>query len=62
MATIWSQDSSDTLWKLRRGLLMPALLIRMSTRPIVAATLATSSLLDTSRGIALQLPTALICF
>ena len=62
IATISSQDSTATLWKLRRGLLTPALLTRMSTGPIFCATRATSSFFDTSSRIASPLPAALICF
>src|SRR6185503_5913545 len=66
MATIWSQASTETLRKLRFGLLMPALLIRMSMRPwrlrIACADFATSFWSATSSAIASPLPAALISF
>src|SRR3954466_2236323 len=66
MATIWSQDSSDTLWKLRFGLLMPALFTRMSMRPrrlrIAAAVFATSFWSETSMAMTSALPAALSSF
>src|SRR6185503_8586846 len=63
---IWFQPSIETLRKLRFGWLMPALLIRMSTRPwrlaISAAAFATSFWSATSSAIASPLPAALISF
>src|SRR6266852_477030 len=60
MATIWSQPSTETFLKLRRGRLMPALFIRMSTRPrrlrICCAALDTSFWSATSSEIASPLP------
>src|ERR671918_690550 len=65
-ATIWSQASTETLRKLRFGLLMPALFTRMSTRPwrlrIACAARATSFWSATSSEIASPLPAALISF
>src|SRR5260221_1837600 len=66
MPTIWFQDSTDTSRKLRRGVLMPALLTRMSMCPcrfsIAAAALATSFWSETSSAMASPLPAALSCF
>src|SRR5512134_1251536 len=66
MATIWFQDSTETLRKLRLGLLMPALFTRMSMRPwrfwIAAAAFATSFCSATSSAITSPLPAALISF
>src|SRR5918996_4454952 len=65
-ATIWSHASTDTLRKLRLGLLMPALFTRMSMRPwrlrIACAARDTSFWSATSREIASPLPAALISF
>src|SRR6267142_500585 len=62
IATMRSHASVETLKKLRFGSLMPALLTRMSTRPMRSAALATACLLPTSSAIASQLPTALMAF
>src|SRR5919106_3913781 len=65
-AMIWSHASTETLRKLRFGLLMPALFTRMSTRPwrlrIACAARATSFWSATSSEIASPLPAALISF
>src|SRR6266540_950078 len=60
MATIWSQPSTETFLKLRRGRLMPALFTRMSTRPrrlwICCIAFETSFWSETSSAIASPLP------
>src|SRR5918995_135929 len=65
-ATIWSQASTETLRKLRFGLLMPALFTRMSMRPwrlrIACAARDTSFWSATSSEMASPLPAALISF
>src|SRR3954466_551368 len=66
IATIWFQESTETSRKLRFGVLMPALLTRMSICPcwrwIAAAASATSFWSATSTAIASPLPAALSCF
>src|SRR5258706_8540989 len=66
IATIWLTDSTETSRTLRFGVLMPALLIRMSMCPcwrwIAAAASATSFWSATSTAIASPLPAALSCF
>src|SRR6185503_684772 len=66
MPTTWFQASTETLLKLRFGVLMPALFTRMSMRPwrlrIDAAAPATSFWSDTSSAITSALPAALTCF
>src|SRR3990170_6214724 len=65
-ATIWFQPSIETLRKLRFGWLIPALLMRTSTRPwrlaISAAPFATSCWSETSSAMLSPLPAALISF
>src|SRR5688572_1003473 len=61
MPTMRSQASVDTLKKLRFGSLMPALLMRMSMRPMRSAAWLTALRLDTSSAIASQLPSAFTC-
>src|SRR5574339_184914 len=65
-ATIWFQVSSETFLKLRFGLLMPALLIRMSMWPwrlrIACAARDTSAWSATSSAIDSPLPAAFNCF
>src|SRR5580765_4502643 len=66
IATIWSHDSSETLWKLRFGLLMPALFTRMSIWPrrlrIACAVFATSFWSDTSMAMTSASPAAFSSF
>src|SRR5712692_9066812 len=66
MATIWSQPSTETFLKLRRGRLMPALFTRMSTRPrrlcICCIAFETFFWSDTSSATASPLLALLISF